>query len=78
MLAEPHGCRCAVCEPNHGMFPISYMISQELSIHRVSLVEGVEIHVEGVHDPIIVVVHYDGAGLGSCCCMRHGVRKYAI
>jgi len=63
VLAQPHRRRRPVREAHHRVFPVSHVVAEDLPVHRVPLVEGVEVHVEGVHDAVMAVVvgHDDGA-----------------
>ena len=74
MLTEPNGCWSLVDKANHCVFPISHMVSQHLSVDSVSQVEGIEVHVKGVHDPIAMVIHDDSARFSSSGFVRYRIR----
>lgn len=78
MLTQPDGNRRAVGETHHRVFPVADVVAEDLSVDRKTLVEGVEVHVEGVEEAVAVVREDDGAGCGVGCCVGCGVGSHAI
>lgn len=65
VLREPHVGRLAVLEAHHRVLPVADVVADQLTQHGRAVVEGVEVHVEGIDLAIPLVVDDDGCRFGA-------------
>ena len=65
MLAEPHGLRNAILEPDHVVLPVADVVADHHAHDGVAEVERVEVHVVGIHQTRTMIIDDDGAAGGA-------------
>jgi hypothetical protein len=66
VLRQPYSLRYTILESNHGMFPVSDMVSQIFAQYNSAPIERIKVHVECIYSAISFVSNDDGTRSRSC------------